>query len=342
MSDRTRTVLVLLGIVAVLALFVTLLQLTVRNPSPPIASANTVSAVVSVRVDATKPDGTAWDKSSGARVDLPDPAICLIEKGQRHCYPGGAGNVTEPSCADSTYCDIGGLKVPVIDPVHIEVWDEDVTGHELVCEGDCAFGRVCEFHGCSVAIGSIANPLGRPPAAAAGDVANAAGAPRQASSCDATPFDAARLARIARNPGAERQLRERSPVVLKNERMRAWDYEMPGCSLMWLQKSDDTSWAITCHDHCAETSGLGTVDYLVTSELRAADGTSATTIRWYEVVDGPLRGTFVSLASDNGEPGDLSVETAESIRREEFPKIARWICEHRTFPRYEKPCAVYP
>lgn len=127
-----------------------------RRPEPPPTDWRT--AVISVRVDSTKPSGGAWD-GPGAD-ELPDPAVCVAYGSAKKCYPNGGPRITAAACANAFFCDIAEVQVPTHAPFDIEVWDVDGTSHDRVCTVECSFGRTCNAPTCSVAVDVRPTPLG--------------------------------------------------------------------------------------------------------------------------------------------------------------------------------------
>lgn len=156
MTERKQTLLLLLPLAALVALMT--LWLRVRSTTP---KAEVRNAVISIRVDAHKPDGLDWDLPDEDGSRLPDPTVCVTVDGARHCSPDGTDLPMRAACENALHCDIEGLDVPTSGAFSVTVWDIDKSSSDIICDGKCEYGHVCNLQGCTVAVGATATDLGR-------------------------------------------------------------------------------------------------------------------------------------------------------------------------------------
>ena len=104
------------------------------------ASANMVSATVSVTVNERKPNGKAWDAFGGQ----PDIALCVSGGGSTQCYPGGGSviGVMDPKCRDTFRCTFSGVKVPK-GTFSLTVVDVDLAANDTIGQASCKKGSSC-------------------------------------------------------------------------------------------------------------------------------------------------------------------------------------------------------
>ena len=104
----------------------------------------------SVSVDPHDADGSAWDVLLGR----PDLSICVTTD-ERRCVP--VENEDKPDevlpCDDDLRCN---ERVPIVGVprvIHVEVIDRDWKIDDVVGEGDCEFGRICQVGRARVSVG---------------------------------------------------------------------------------------------------------------------------------------------------------------------------------------------
>jgi hypothetical protein len=175
------------------------------------------------------------------------------------------------------------------------------------------------------------------------DVARGLTAPPDASgaatlldggSCQAAPFDAARLYKLTREPMTEKPEPQADPGRHRGKHP-TYDYAFPDCHGLMLVtfQGKPNAWSLVCYRSCLspEASKLGALEFLASSEFLDASGKPVRT-KWHLITDGSLKGNIASFTGlgDGAAEWEISIDSPAAIQDDHTYFIYDWICGHRS------------
>lgn len=152
--------------------------------------------------------------------------------------------------------------------------------------------------------------------------------------CAAAPFDAGRLARLVKNPLAEKAEPHADRGRHAGEHP-TYDYAFPDCGGLMLvtYRGKAKAWTLTCYESCLSplASKLGTLEFLAQSEFPDGSGRPVRA-RWFLITDGPLGGNIAAFTATGDAPTswEIDIDSPAAIQEDHTNFIFDWICTHRS------------